>query len=253
MRGIILSASGERYVEAAARTAQRSAKHNGVPHAVFCSHPGTMHGIDAVSFAPSGNPHLDKISNMLASPFEETIYIDVDCQIVEPITELFDLLEGYELAAAHAPGYRGIADPEVPTAFYEINTGVVAYRRSDRVSALLANWRDTYRAWLAEPPFPGADGRQVGQDQPAFRRCLWKSRLPIYVLGPEYNWRFFKPSFLCGKAKVIHGFVTDPDLVAARINPPPLRARVHPSISERYGIDSEVDAAEVIGRLTPIE
>jgi hypothetical protein len=45
-----------------------------------------------------------------------------------------------------------------------------------------------------------------GQDQPAFRRCLWQTGATFYVLGPEYNWRPFLLSFLCGRAKIIHNF-----------------------------------------------
>jgi hypothetical protein len=67
-------------------------------------------------------------------------------------------------------------DPCVPEAFYEINTGVVAYVQSDSISKLFAQWHQTYLAWLDSPPFPGADGVKVGQDQPAFRRCVWDHR-----------------------------------------------------------------------------
>jgi hypothetical protein len=249
MRGIVFSATGEGYVTAAVKAALRSASLNPLPHAVFCSPARQASGLQMIPFEASENPHIDKISNMLASPFEETIYLDVDCQVIEPLGELFDLLEHYDIAAAHAPGYRGAADQEVPVSFYEINTGVVAYRGSDQVLALMRDWRATYRAWLADPPFEGADGQRFGQDQPAFRRCLWRSGIAIYVLGPEYNWRFLAPSFLCGKAKVIHGFVSDPDPLAAAVNRTPLRARVYPRLSAGYGLDNEHQVDAIVKKL----
>jgi len=249
MRGIIFSATGERYIAAALKAASQSLRLNPVPHAVFCSCPAEAEGIRTIAFESAGNPHIDKISNIAASPYDETIYLDVDCAAVEQFTELFDLLTYYDLAAAHAPGYRGIADPEVPVSFYEINTGVLVYRLNVAVSAMFREWRATYQEWLENPPFDGADGRVLGQDQPAFRRCLWRSKIPLYVLAPEYNWRFLVPSFLCRKVKIIHGFVTDANAGAAKVNELPLRARVYPALATGYGINSEVDGAQIIDAL----
>jgi len=249
MRGILFSATGNRYVAAAVSAAERSAQLNPVPHTLFCSNSCDVSGVDITLFESSGNPHIDKISSILASPYEETIYLDVDCLAVGRFTELFDLLKYYDLAGAHAPGYRGAPDPDVPTSFYEINTGVLVYRRTARVLDLMRDWRETYAAWLAKPPFEGADGRILGQDQPAFRHCLWRSGIAIYILAPEYNWRLLVPSFLCREVKIIHGFVANVDRLAARINKPPLRARIYPALFEDYGIDSQVEADKIIAEL----
>jgi hypothetical protein len=247
MRGIIFSATGSRYIETAIEAAKRSARFNPVSHTVFCSAPRSSPGLETIVFETCGNPYIDKISNILSSPYEETIYLDVDCYAVERFTELFDLLSWYDLAASHAPGYRGSPDPEVPQSFYEINTGVLVFRRNQRVLDLCGEWRSTYSHWLLEPPFEGADGKVLGQDQPAFRRCLWRAGIPIYVLAPEYNWRFLQPSFLCGKAKIVHGFVSNVDLLAARINGA-TNARVFPALS-KGGIDFPIDGAEISAAL----
>jgi hypothetical protein len=230
-RGILFAAAGTRHVEAALAAAERSRAHNPVPHVIFCSEsPASPTSVAAVElFAPSPHPHADKIAAMLRSPFQETIYLDVDCAVLGSITELFDLLMRFDLAGAHAPGYRGAPDPDVPTAFYEINTGVLAYTNSGRVRRMLTRWLETYLAWLAAPPFPGADGLVLGQDQPAFRRCLWHSNLSLYVLGPEYNWRPIQPSFLCGQARIIHAFRDDYDGIARVINAA-TEARVFPKM-----------------------
>jgi hypothetical protein len=243
MRGIVFSATGERYVAAALEAASRSARLNPVRHVVFGTHEGSAEGVRTMRFESCGNPHVDKIANMIATPFEETIYLDVDCLALLRITELFDLLGRYDIAAAHAPGYRGAANPEVPSCFYEINTGVVAYRRTPAVIELFEAWRATYLAWLENPPFEGADGRRLGQDQPAFRHCLWRSGIPIYVLAPEYNWRVLAPSFLCNAAKIVHGFVSEVDLLAAKVNQPPVRPRIYPALGRGYGIESRIDGA----------
>jgi hypothetical protein len=249
MRGIIFSATGNRYVAAAIKAAERSARLNPVPHAIFCSHPSNEPAaLQTIPFETSGNPYIDKISNILASPYDESIYLDVHCIAVDCVTELFELLSCYDLAAAHAPGYRGVADPDVPVSFYELNTGVLLYRRNTRVLEFIREWRATYQEWLAQPPFDGADGQILGQDQQAFRRCLWRSGIPIYVLAPEYNWRFLVPSFLCSKVKIIHGFVANVDRLALRINDPPVKARTYPALSKGYGIDSEIDGEPIFDK-----
>src|SRR6202023_3010585 len=94
-----------------------------------------------------------------------------------------------DIAATHAPGYRGLGDPDVPSAFYELNTGVVVWRRSTAPAAFLAAWLATYERWCAEPPFRNAGNASGYADQPAFRRCLWRHGLNLCVLGHEYSLR----------------------------------------------------------------
>ena len=211
-RGIIFVASGEHYIRHAVMRAERSLTYNSVPHVIFCSEFPKQHTRAMVElFVPTKNFWLDRIGCMERSPFDETIYLDDDCSVLEPIGELFDLLSVYEMAAAHAPGYRGAPDPEVPACFFELNFAVFPYRRSAVMSRFFRTWAETYRAWYHRPPFPYANAH----DQPSFRRTVWTLGIPIYVLGPEYNWRPAFPSFLVGKAKILHGYNDDPDRIAA--------------------------------------
>lgn len=192
--------------------------HNDCPHAIFCS-PLPADRADGVAYLPfetSGNPYLDKLRNMAASPFEKTIYLDSDVRICGDITDLAEILGAYDVAAAHAPGYRGTADPEVPYAFFELNTGVVAYLRTPEVCTMLEETARTYEAWCADPPDFFAQG--PGGDQPALRRCLWQSNLKVYVIGSEYNYRSTKPGFAVDEVRVIHGRHEDLDAVAKTLN-----------------------------------
>ena len=150
-RGIIFAASGPRYVSAAVAAADRSRTCNPVPHVIFCSEePDSATSAAAIElFSPSPHPHADKIAAMSRSPFAETVYLDVDCAVLGSITELFDVLARYDLAGAHAPGYRGAPDPDVPVCFYEINTGVLAYRNSHKMRHFFRRWHATYLSWLA--------------------------------------------------------------------------------------------------------
>jgi hypothetical protein len=214
-RGIVFFASGERYLEEAIRAVGRSMRFNDVPHAIFCSEPPKKQtGAEIRVFNPSKNMWLDRIDCLRNSPFDETIYLDADCAVLAPIVELFDLLGVYEIAAAHAPRYRGQSNPDVPRAFFELNCGVIVLRRSDRIAELFETWRSVYRTWYRTRPFD----RCVADDQPSFRHAVWKSRIPIYVLGPEYNWRPAFPSFLAARPKILHGYHADPDAIARIAN-----------------------------------
>ncbi len=228
--GILYSCSGEPYVAEAVQSARSSLRHHSLPHLLFSSvEVDSEPGLSVARFEPSGNPYLDKIANMRRSPFERTIYLDTDTFVVEEIAHVLALLDHYELAVAFAPGQRGLRDPEVPRAFYEFNTGVVAWRASERIASFMRDWEQTYAAWLREEPFPGAatpNPRRLSRatsrggtaDQPAFRRCAWQNDVRLFVLAPEYNLRLGLPTTVVETARVIHGRHRNLEGLAARIN-----------------------------------
>jgi hypothetical protein len=236
--GILYSCAGEFYVAEALRSARSSLRHNPLPHLVFASaEADSVDGVSIERFEQSANPYADKIANMRRSPFERTIYLDSDTFVVDEIAHVLRLLDCYDMAVAYAP-YRALADPEVPTAFYEFNTGVIAWRASDRVAAFMRSWEETYLAWLTEEPFLGASEASRGgrADQPAFRRCAWQHGMRLFVLAPEYNFRADYPTMVRERVRVIHGRHDDYEALAASINyqqrartwprPLPLRSKV---------------------------
>jgi hypothetical protein len=231
--GVIYSGTGEFYVAEAVRSARSSLRHNAVPHVLFADGEAVgAEGLTVTRFEPSGNPYIDKIANMRRSPFERTLYLDSDTYVVDEIVHVLALLDRYDMAVAFAPAYRGLEDPGVPKAFHEFNTGVLAWRANERMAAFMASWEETYAAWLAEEPFPGAGkaSRSRRADQPAFRRCAWEHDVSVFVLTPEYNFRLGYPATVVDRVRVIHGDHPDPEGLAARINerhrprswPPPL-------------------------------
>ncbi len=211
-------------------------RHNQLPHLLFASgEVEPPEGLSVTRFEPSANPYVDKIANIRRSPFERTIYLDSDTYVVEEIAHVLRLLDHYDIAVAYAPAYRGLADPEVPRAFYEFNTGVLAWRASERVADFMRSWEETYVAWLREEPFIGAGKASHSRraDQPAFRRCAWQHGLRLFVLAPEYNFRLGYPATVVERVRVIHGDHADHAALAQRINdrqlprtwPPPLPLR----------------------------
>jgi hypothetical protein len=231
--GIVYSCTGEPYIAEALRSARSSLRHNALPHLLFASSEvERVEGLSVARFEPSSNPYVDKIANIRRSPFARTIYLDSDTYVVDEIAHVLRLLDHYDIAVAYAPAYRGLADPEVPKAFYEFNTGVLAWRASDRVNAFMRSWEETYVAWLREEPFSGAGNasRSRRADQPAFRRCAWQHGLRLFVLAPEYNFRLGYPTAVVERVRVIHGEHADHAALARCVNdrqiprawPPPL-------------------------------
>jgi hypothetical protein len=224
--GIMYSAFGERYIAEAARAARSSLAHNDVPHVIFSAGEvlDPPPGVAVVSFEQtSAAPFLDRIANMRRSPFERTIYLDTDTFVVDSILDVFELLDDYDLAAAQAPGYRGLDDPEVPAAFPEFNCGFVAWRASERVSEFLASWEATYREWLEKDVLKGPRGGEAPSrspigDQPAFRRCAWQHGMRVATLAPEYNLRLGIQTTVIDRVRVIHGHSDKYETLAERFN-----------------------------------
>lgn len=155
-----------------------------------------------------------KVSNLPRTPFDRTVYLDTDTFVIANVSDMFDLLDSYDLAATHAAGYAGLPEETVPAAFNELNGGVVVYRRSPAVWAFLEDWRAAYLRGME----PGSGARRPKADQPTFRLTAWQHRLAVYVLPPEYNYRPGFAGVLRGRARIVHGRMHDMDSVIATLN-----------------------------------
>jgi hypothetical protein len=223
--GIMYSSFGEQYIAEAVRSARSSLRHNQLPHVLFAAGEvaDPPPGLSVVRFEQiSSDPFVDRIANMRRSPFERTLYLDSDTFVIEPVTDVLDVLDNYDVAVAHAR-HLGLNDPEVPPAFAEFNCGVVAWRASERVAAFLQAWEETYRAWLERDVLEGQLGdpnpsRSGIGDQPAFRRCAWQHGMRVYVLPPEYNLRLGYQTTVVGRVRLIHGRFGDYEMLAERMN-----------------------------------
>lgn len=159
------------------------------------------------SYAAGEDPFLVKIRGMRAVPEERFVFLDTDTYVLEDVSEIDEVLDVFDLAAAHAPvRLQTHIWPEmrefiagVPVCFPEYNTGVVGIRRSPALDAMLASWEAQYQEHLTRPSPPRT------QDQASFRRALYESGLRIATLPTEYNCRFPYPASICGHVKILHG------------------------------------------------
>jgi hypothetical protein len=221
MEGILYSAIGDRFFDEAITSARSSLRFNHFPHVIFTDRDRSapdpaVDGLSIETYRPSGDPFAEKIRNMARSPFERSLFLDTDTYVTHRVDLVFQLLEKYDMAAAFAPGYRGGPDPEVPHAFYEFNTGVIAWRANQQTAAFFTGWLEACEQLGRERPFGPL--HRSGFEQPAFRRCAWRHAMRIAVLGPEYNYRTHVPGSVVAKVRIIHGRVPDFEEVADVLN-----------------------------------
>nr|WP_281423938.1 putative nucleotide-diphospho-sugar transferase [Oceanobacter mangrovi] len=108
------------------------------------------------------------------------MYIDSDTFVIDDPSDVFFLLEKYDIIACHDPGRNSahgslILDRQFPQSFPTLNGGLVGVRNSDKVQAFLRDWKTVIKE------------RNQKKDQPSFRELLWDSDLKLGILPPEYN------------------------------------------------------------------
>ena len=131
----------------------------------------------------------DKARLIRDSPYERTLFIDADTYVLEPVPELFSLLDHFDCAATHeeylnTDWHRRYPRTDIPSSFPEFNTGILMLKRSDRLNRMLDEWGALYRQYLEEKP-----GQPIN-DQPFFRVAAYFGDVRIATLTREYNCKF---------------------------------------------------------------
>jgi hypothetical protein len=155
---------------------------------------------------PTQDGFYDKSKLIQNSPYERTLFIDADTYVLEPVPELFALLDHFDCAATHeeyvnTDWHHRYPRPDIPSSFPEFNTGILMLKRSDRLNRVLEQWGTLYRKYLEEKP-----GQPIN-DQPFFRAAVYESDVRIATLTREYNCKFRGQGYLNGRVKIVHGHV----------------------------------------------
>ncbi len=198
--GVVYTATGQRFVDEAARSAASCRLHNPrLPIALVTD----ANSRAADLFDPVirvGNARMgiaDKLE-MQRAPFERVLFLDTDTLVLGPLDEVFDLLGHFDLVY-HQPtsGYH-YRLPGVPPVFSEPNTGVIGWRRGPGAEAFFANWRERFLE------YEGEMGREW--DQRSFRHAVLLT--PGVRPGPltaEFNFMPYKPKVANRAVVVMHG------------------------------------------------
>jgi hypothetical protein len=185
-RGVVFIAAGAFYANAAVAAARSVREANptlGI-HLFTDSTPGDTRCFDGVSRIEGGH-YRSKVDHLCDSPFERTLYLDTDVRVVAEIGEMFDLLDRFDIALAHAharnrPETNEIWHQRIPASFPQLNAGVILFKRTPEVLGLLQDWKRAFH----EAGFK--------KDQVTLRELIWSSDLRLAVLPPEYNLRYAK-------------------------------------------------------------
>jgi len=148
---------------------------------------------------PSHPAMLGRLDAMIESPFDRTMYMDVDSWLVEPMPEVFELLDRFDVALTHCD-YRQVYPVDAPASFPEYNGGLIVWRKNERTAAFFADWR---RRFLRDHA-TRYDEKLVSwfPSQPSLREALYHSEVRIATLPSEYHWTGL--GYVMGKVKLVH-------------------------------------------------
>lgn len=206
--GILYIATGSKYIKAAIHSAQSARKFcPGLPIHLYANYRDYDFQFDQsphpfTSVGEVKNPHRrSKVDYIAQTPFERTLYLDTDTELNADISQVFKILDRFDLAACHTPHRNSskgkqIWHFEIPDAFPEFNSGVFLYKKSPAVLKFLEDWKT------------GFHDAGFMKDQVTLRELLWASDLRIATLPPEYNIRYMKYHYIWEKkeatSKIFH-------------------------------------------------
>tara|TARA_R100000008_G_scaffold82804_1_gene67444 strand:+ start:1585 stop:2319 length:735 start_codon:yes stop_codon:yes gene_type:complete len=185
-RGVLYIAFGEQFLKELRLSAESVKKHNPDLHITVFSDKAVdspfvddQRIIDVTHLRP-------KIDYIHETPYEETLFIDTDVIVDYNIEEMFEILERYDIGAAHdlarkRKKYSAVIPEygQIPYCFSEVNTGVMVFKKNEEVEELFRLWRKYFYKYYRYAPW----------DQPSFRISLWESDAELYVFPVEYNIR----------------------------------------------------------------
>ncbi len=232
-KGIIYIVAGQKYIDEACQSASSVKRYMPeLPITIFSDHPVESKCFDNCIilennyYTKNSYNFLDKVINIARSPYDYTLYLDSDTYICADISEMFDLLDIFDIAGSHSPGRISSSScyqiQEVPESFAQLNAGVILFRKTFQVDDFLKNWLTLYKKDIEFFESLKKTGRienlKFPQDQPSLRESLYKSSLRIATLPPEYNCRFIFPFYVSREVKILHGRHTNLPELAKEIN-----------------------------------
>lgn len=215
-RGVLYINNGEGFVNEARISAESLKEQNSeIDTAIITDQDEVPEVFDKHIKVDNPNPEvISKVRHLEKTPFEKTLFLDSDIYVDDGVSELFEVLEEFDLACAHASRRTDLRE-EVPESFPLFNTGVIAFRKNDSTERFLQDWKEKYMEeaegnsrkietdeGLKKKPVP---------DQPSFRQTIYNTEVRIAPLTMRYNCRHGFLGYVDGKVKMFHGRLTDVD------------------------------------------
>jgi hypothetical protein len=177
-------------------------------------HPELPHEVIKID-APSGNPKSlnQKAAMFDLSPFDETLFLDLDTVVLGRLDFGFQKAQQFGLAIAicespWAKRYRHVfSDDEV-----EYNTGVIFFDK--KAEPVFKAWRELSSTVNSEALGISFETGQIfnmsANDQAAFALAVEKTGFNPYVLPMNWNFRPMWQKSFCGPIKIWHDYANPP-------------------------------------------
>lgn len=207
-KAIIYIASGKKYIDEAARSAESI---NGPYSLVLCT-PDDIPIKDSICFSDvlslpklnTGYWYLDLVNylnlafDQLYPSIEQILLLDTDTYICGELSDFFTVLERFDIAGTQAIGRETMVHrDDIPASFPELHVGALAFNRNDAIKHLFKEWLRVYKA---NPEFYG------NNDQGPLREALWKQRsIKLGILPAEFCFRYRWGGMVNGQVRVLHG------------------------------------------------
>lgn len=218
-QGCLYIATGSQYVVEAAQSAASLRRHHPKVHitCVADEQGQVKDGVfDQVIRVNRIGDLRDKVRGMYdLSPYERTLFLDTDTIICGDLSPLLDILDYFDLAI----GFTILREP-IPKAPHrmriltEYNSGVVAFRKNERVAKLMQRWvelSEERRAMFARNASETATvadrafwGEYAFRLDPALSIALVESDVRYFTFPVEWNYRAHTPAVLQGLCRVVH-------------------------------------------------
>lgn len=210
MEGALYIASGAEYVEQAKESAKSLKATNELPVTIVCDRSITSEYFDTVIERSDFEYHYgDSVLKIPQLPYEKTLLLDTDTRVYGDLTEIFTILDYFDIAASTVADDQFTLSSSVPnTTFPEYNTGVIGFKKT-KTDDFINEWKEAYEKNLE-------DG--IRMNQPSFRETLYTSDLRIATLPTEYNCRVNFGGYLTNKVRILHGRLNNYDKLINELN-----------------------------------
>ena len=204
-KGILYIAMSDKYFEEAKISARSVRKHMPQLDIACITNKQRESSLFNDILIKDPNEGSDKVYLLSESPFKRTLFLDTDTFLADDVSELFELLQKFDMAAAQAPlrilnGEKGEPNQpytDIPEAFPDLNTGVLVFRNNSEFSDLTKEWRKYYDKIREKSD-------EIPWDQPSFRKAVYESNLRLSPLPTEYNSRLQYGGTVSQKVKIAH-------------------------------------------------
>lgn len=154
-----------------------------------------------------------KLCSFPDTPYDHTLFLDTDTLVRKPLDEMFKLLDKFDIAVAPGPMTQKPVDDadllnEIPNTFPELNTGVILYKKTDKMKSFLEKWKNTFLE--NQRGLYRRHGK--GGEQVSLRYLLWEDEsIRMYILSDKampnlynFRWKLDRPFNLKNRVVIHH-------------------------------------------------